>query len=220
MKRATVVLADDHAIVLDGLRRILEPEFELVATAADGRTLVEEVLRHRPDVAVVDVSMPLLNGLDALRQVKKTGAPTKFVFLTGSPEAAVATQAFRSGAHGYVLKESASDELMTAIRCALQDQTYITPRIANEVLKNLMHGAGTEQSPVLTAREREVLQLLAEGRNAKEIAVILNLSPRTIEFHRQNLSEKTGLRTIAELSRYAARHGLVPESVAPNTDPS
>lgn len=209
MTRPSVVLADDHAIVLDGLRRILEPEFRLVGTAVDGRTFIEQVLQHKPDVAIADIAMPLLNGLDALRQLKNnTDVATRFVILTASPDASLAIQAFRLGAHAYVVKQSASDELVTAIRFALREQTYIAPLIANEVLSALMRG-GQEERPLLTPREREVLQLLAEGRSAKEIATILSLSVRTIEFHRQNITEKTGLRTIAELSRYAARQGLV-----------
>jgi DNA-binding NarL/FixJ family response regulator len=208
-----IILADDHEIVLDGLRRILEPEFEIVATAADGRELVAAIERLRPEVAVADISMPGLNGLDALRHCQNPHLRTPFVFLTANPDVGLATQAFRLGASGYVLKHAAAEELVVAIREALGGHTYITPRIANEVLQSLMtnpsdtakHGSG------LTGREREVLQLLAEGKIMKEIAAILNVSPRTVEFHRNNLAVKTGLRTTAELARYAARLGLVSE---------
>ena len=210
-----IVLADDHAIVLDGLRRILEPEFEIVAAVTDGRALVTEIVRLKPDIAVVDVSMPLLNGLDALRQLKSENFRTRFVFLTGSPDVALATSAFRLGASGYVLKHSATEELVGAIREAVAGRTYITPRIANEVLQNLMsHPVDTPPGGIgLTSREREVLQLLAEGKAIKEIAGVLNVSPRTVEFHKNNLVAKTGLRSNAELGRYAARIGLI-------TDPS
>ena len=211
MSRARVILADDHAIVLDGLRRILEAEFELVATANDGRGLVEEVARLKPDVAVTDISMPLLNGLDAFRQCRDAHSGTRFVFLTANPDVALATQAFRLGASGYVLKQAASEELVGAIREALRGRTYITPRIANEVLQNLMAGGG-ESGVELTSREREVLQLLAEGKTLKEAAAVLNVSPRTIEFHKNNIAEKTGLKTTAELARYAARQGLVSDA--------
>ena len=207
--RHRIILADDHEIILDGLRRILEPEFEIVATAADGRKLVEENERLKPEVAVADISMPLLNGLDALRQAKSARFRTRFVFLSGSLDVALATQAFRLGASGYVLKHAAAEELVAAIREALAGNTYITPRIAKEVLQNLMSRPG-ETGPELTGREREVLQLLAEGKIIKEIAAILNVSPRTVEFHKNNVVAKTGLRTTAELARYAARHGLVP----------
>jgi DNA-binding NarL/FixJ family response regulator len=209
-----IVLADDHEIVLDGLRRILEPEFEIVARAADGRALVAEIERLKPEVAVADISMPLLNGLDALRQCQSAHFRTRFVFLTASPDVALATQAFRLGASGYVLKHAAAEELVVAMREALAGRTYITPRIANEVLQNLMsHPADSPKDGIgLTGREREVLQLLAEGKIIKEIAAVLNVSPRTVEFHKNNIVAKTGLRTTAELARFAARHGLVSES--------
>lgn len=213
MKRGRVVLADDHAIVLEGLKHILEEDFDVVATATDGRALMEEVQQLKPDIAVTDISMPLLNGLDAFRQLKASGILTRFVFLTAHPDVTLATQAFRLGAAGYVLKHSAGAELLTAIRAALRGQTYITPHIANDVLQNLMSGTVNEVGPTLTARERQVLQLLAEGRTLKEAATVLNVSPRTIEFHRNNIADKTGLRTTAELSRYAIRQGLVSDSV-------
>jgi DNA-binding NarL/FixJ family response regulator len=207
------MLADDHAIILDGLRRILEPEFEIVATAADGRDLVAEIERLKPEVAVADISMPLLNGLDALRQCKSAHSRTRFVFLTASPDVALATRAFQLGASGYVLKHAAAEELVVAIREALIGRTYITPRIANDVLQNLMSHASdpAKDESGLTSREREVLQLLAEGKIIKEIAAILNVSPRTVEFHKYNIVTKTGLHSTAELARYAARRGLVSE---------
>ena len=212
--RHTIILADDHEIILDGLRRIMEPEFEILATSANGRELVADVDKFKPEVAVADISMPLLNGLDALRQCKSANSRTRFVFLTGSPDVALATRAFRLGASGYVLKHAAAEELVVAVREALAGRTYITPRIANDVLQNLMsHPAeGTKDGSDLTTREREVLQLLAEGKIIKEIAAILNVSPRTVEFHKNNLAAKTGLRTTAELARYAVRQGLVSES--------
>lgn len=208
-----IVLADDHEIVLDGLRRILEPEFEIAATAADGRELVAAVEKYKPEIAVADIAMPSLNGLDALRQCKDLHTRARFIFLTGSADAALATQAFRVGASGYVLKHAAAEELVAAIREVLAGRAYVTPRIANEVLQNLMTnppGAGDDFGG-LTSREREVLQLLAEGKIVKEIAAVLNVSPRTVEFHKNNIVAKTGLRSNAELARYAAHHGLVPE---------
>ena len=210
MSRARVVLADDHTIVLDGLRRILETSFDLVGMAHDGRELVDQVRTLDPDIAVVDISMPVLNGLDAFRQCKEARFRTRFVFLTANPDIALATQAFRLGANGYVLKQAASEELVTAIREAVNGRTYITPRIANDVMQNMMAGGGSSSGgPELTTREREVLQLLAEGRSLKEAAGELSVSPRTIEFHKNNIAEKTGLKTMAELARYAVRHGLV-----------
>jgi DNA-binding NarL/FixJ family response regulator len=203
-----VILADDHEIVLDGLRRILEPEFEIAAAVQDRRALVREVEGLKPDVVVADISMPLLNGLDALRQLGGKQTRTRFVFLTGNPDVGLATEAFRLGAAGFVQKHAAAEELVRAIHEALAGRTYITPQIAQEVLENLMaHPGGS--APGLTNREREVLQLLAEGKIIKEIATVLNLSPRTVEFHKQNIIAKTGLKTTAELARYAARTGLV-----------
>jgi DNA-binding NarL/FixJ family response regulator len=208
--RHRIVLADDHEIILDGLRRILEPEFEIVATAMDGRALLKELERLRPEAAVVDISMPLLNGLDALRQAQAAHLRAKFVFLTANPDASLATQAFRLGASGYVLKQAAAEELVEALREALAGRTYITPRIAQGVVQNLMSNpASSEGKNALTSREREVLQLLAEGKINKEIATVLNISPRTVEFHKNNITTKTGLRTNAELARYAARNSLV-----------
>ena len=195
------------------MRRILEPEFDIVASAADGRKLVAEIERLKPEVAVADISMPLLNGLDALRQCQSAQLRTRFVFLTASPDVALATQALRLGAAGYVLKHAAAEELVVAIRQVLVGRTYITPRIAREVQQNLMSRPAdtTKEATGLTSREREVLQLLAEGKIIKEIGAILNVSPRTVEFHKTNIMVKTGLRTTAELARYATRLGLVSE---------
>lgn len=211
--RHRILLADDHEIILDGLRRILEPEFEIVATAADGTELVAQIDRHKPDAAVADISMPLMNGLEALRRCRLAHCRTRFVVLTGSSDVALATQAFRLGASGYVLKHAAAEELVVALRGALAGRTYITPRIANEVLQALMRAPSgpATGATALTGREREVLQLLAEGKILKEIAALLRVSPRTVEFHKNNIVAKTGLHTTAELARYAVRCGLVPE---------
>lgn len=207
-----VVLADDHTIVLDGLRRILEPEVNVVGTATDGRQLVRIIEEFKPELAVADISMPLLNGLEALRQCKSAHLRTRFIFLTANLEVGLATEAFRVGAAGYVLKVAAGEELVTAIREVAAGRTYITPRIAGEVMQNLMNPVQESGQALLTIREREVLQLLAEGKTLKEIGSLLNVSPRTAEFHKNNLVAKTGLRTTAELARYAARHGIVSSS--------
>jgi DNA-binding NarL/FixJ family response regulator len=206
------VIADDHGIVLDGLRRILQPEFEVVASAADGRELVSYVAKFKPDLVIADISMPELSGLEALRQCKLANSHARFVFLTGSADVTLAAQALRLGASGYVLKQGASDELVAAMREALANRIYISPRIADEVWQRLMsHAASTRDGAGLTRREREVLQLLAEGKIMKEIAVVLGVSPRTAEFHKNNIMTKTGMRTTAELARFAARCGLVSE---------
>jgi DNA-binding NarL/FixJ family response regulator len=207
-----VVLADDHTIVLDGLRRILEPEVNIVGTATDGRQLVRLIEEFKPEVAVADISMPSLNGLEALRQCRSAHLRTRFIFLTANLEVGLATEAFRIGAAGYVLKVAAGEELLTAIREVLAGRTYITPRIAGEVMQNLMNPVEESGQALLTIREREVVQLLAEGKTLKEIGAVLNVSPRTVEFHKNNIVAKTGLRTTAELARYAARHGFVSSS--------
>ena len=203
-----IILADDHTILLDGLRRILEPEYAVVGIATDGRQLVRLVEEMKPELAVADISMPLLNGLDALRQCKAARLRARFIFLTANLDVGLATEAFRLGAAGYVLKLAAGEELTGAIREVLAGRTYVTPRIAGEVMQNLMNPEASGQVQ-LTIREREVLQLLAEGKTLKEIGALLNMSPRTAEFHKNNVVAKTGLRTTAELARYAARHGLV-----------
>jgi len=203
-----IVLADDHPILLDGLRRILEPDFTVVGTATDGRQLVRVIEEMKPELAIADISMPLLNGLDALRQCKAARLRTRFIFLTANPDVGLATEAFRLGAAGYVLKLAAGEELASAIKEVLAGRTYVTPRIAGEVMQSLMSPEASSQVQ-LTIREREVLQLLAEGKTLKEIGAILDMSPRTAEFHKNNIVAKTGLRTTAELARYAARHGLV-----------
>ena len=210
MKRARVLLADDHKIIMEGLRSLLEPEFELAGTVEDGRALVAAAQELNPDVVVADISMPLLNGIEAVRQLKKAGSRAKVIFLTMHPDATYATRAFEAGASGFVLKHSASSELLTAIREALKGRTYITPMIAKDLMHAYKGGPPRRRKPgpKLTARQREVLQLVAEGFSAKEIASMLNISARTVEFHKYRIMEDLNLRTIAELIQYAVKHGI------------
>jgi DNA-binding NarL/FixJ family response regulator len=210
MKRPRVLLADDHKIVVEGLRNLLEPEFELVGTVEDGRALVAAAAELRPDVIVADISMPLLNGIEAARQIKKADSGAKIVFLTMHPDVTYATRAFEAGASGYVLKHSAPSELVTAIREALKGRTYVTPMIAKDVLQSFMDRSHKREDVFhkLTPRQREILQLVTEGRSAKEIASLLNVSPRTVEFHKYRMMEDLGLRTNAELIQFAIKHGL------------
>lgn len=211
MTRARILLADDHAMVVAGLSTLLEREFELVGTAGDGRELIAMAERLLPDVVVTDISMPLLNGLEAVRRLKKTLPSLKVVFLTMHGDVDFATEAFRVGASGYLLKHSAAEELTTAIHEALQGRVYITPLIAKGVLTAFMENpdAAVDGRPSLTPRQREVLQLVAEGRTVKEIASILDVAPRTVEFHKNGLARNLGLRTTAELTQYAVKHGIV-----------
>jgi DNA-binding NarL/FixJ family response regulator len=209
MTKAKVILADDHRIVVEGLRSLLEPEFDLVGTVEDGRALVEAVDRLEPDVAVVDISMPKLNGIEAARQIRQRNKHVKIIFLTMHPDVAYAASAFDAGASGYVLKHSAPAELVTAIHEVLAGRTYVTPRIAGELMQAYREGtAGQDRTVEMTPRQREVLQLLAEGQSAKEIASQLGISTRTVEFHKYRMMEDLGIKTVAELIRYAVKHGI------------
>jgi len=211
MKKPRVLLADDHKIVVEGLRGLLEPEFELVGTVEDGRALVAAAQELNPDVIVVDVSMPLLNGIEAAQQLKKANSQAKYIFLTMLLHASYATRALEAGASGYVLKHSAPSELVQAIREALRGRVYVTPLIAKDVLQTLMdesHGIRRRGHLELTPRQREVLQLVGEGHSAKEIATILHISTRTVEFHKYRIMEDLNLRTNAELIQYAVKNGI------------
>ena len=211
MKKARVLLADDHKIVLEGLRSLLEPEFELAGVVSDGQALVTAAEKLRPDVIVVDISMPLLNGIEAVRQIKKQDQQVKIVFLTMHPDVTYANRAFDVGASGYVLKHSAPSELITAIREALKGRTYITPMIAGDLIESYTNDLYRQKDGIreLTPRQREVLQLLAEGYSAKEIADILNISHRTVEFHKYRMMEQLNIKTSTELIHYAIKHGII-----------
>jgi DNA-binding NarL/FixJ family response regulator len=210
MKRIRILLADDHKIVLDGLRSLLEPEFMLVGAVEDGRSLVSAAQQLHPDVIVVDISLPLLNGIEAVRQIKKTDNQVKVIFLTMHPDVTYAIRAFEAGASGYVLKHSASSELLTAIQEAIRGRKYVTPMIAGELMQAYQEGVHrqVEETPQLTQRQREILQLLLEGRSAKEIAHMLNISPRTVEFHKYSLMSKLNLKSVSALIQYAIKHGF------------
>ncbi len=211
MRRPRVLLADDHKIVAEGLRSLLEPEFELVGIVEDGRALVAAAQKLNPDVIVADISMPLLNGIEAARQLKKGSSQAKVVFLTMHPDVMYATRALEAGASGYVLKHAAPSELITAIKEVLNGRIYLTPMIAKDVLDSFMGESHQRRKAVieLTPRQREVVQLTSEGRSAKEIASILNISTRTVEFHKYRVMESLGLRTNADLIQYAIKHGIV-----------
>lgn len=209
--RPRILLADDHRMVGEGLKSLLTPEFEFLGVVEDGRALVEEAKRLRPDVIVTDISMPELNGIDALQQMKKNQPGVKVVFLTMHRDVAYARRALEAGAMGYVLKHSAPAELVSAIRAALNGQTYITPELAGEVFHAIRHEpreAGN-LADKLTPRQREILQLLAEGRSAKEVAAKLAISVRTVEFHKYQMMEDLHLHNSAELIHFAIKQGIV-----------
>ena len=213
MIRARLLLADDHRIVMEGLKTLLEQEFELVGMVEDGRALLDAAERLRPDVIVVDISMPQLNGIEAVRQLRKTRGDLKFVILTMHSDPAYAAAALDAGASGYVLKHSASSELITAVRTVLKGKTYITPLIAGELLHYYKEPGNQHRNngSTLTPRQREVLQLLAEGRPLKEIATTLNISSRTVEFHKYQMMEELGIKSTAELVRFAVKTRVVGE---------
>ena len=210
MAMARVLIADDHKIMIEGLKKLLSPEFEIAGAVEDGRELVKAAEKLRPDVIVADISMPHLNGIEAVRQIKKVHEEIKVVFLTMLPDVAYAANAFKAGASGYVLKHSAPDELVTAIQAALQGKTYITPLIAGKLLQAYEKGASGQEESLsrLSSRQREVLQLLAEGHSVKEIAAILNVSAKTVEYHKYQMMENLGIKTLAELIRYAVKQGI------------
>ena len=209
--RPRVLIADDHLMVAEGLKSLLAPEFDLAGVVEDGHALVEAAAKLNPDVIVADVTMPRLNGIDALVQLRREGNRVPVVFLTMHRDVAFARRALEAGASGFVLKHSASIELITAVRAALEGRKYLTPQIAGEVLDAMKQAPERSDDPAasLTPRQREVLQLLAEGRSAKEIAFALSISTRTVEFHKYQMMEALKLHTNAELVHFAIKHGLV-----------
>jgi DNA-binding NarL/FixJ family response regulator len=209
-RRPRVLLADDHTMLLDAFRRLLEPECEIVGTAVDGRALVDLAANTRPEVIVLDISMPRLNGMDACAQLRRKMPELRLIFLTVNEDPDNAAEAIRLGASGYLLKSSASGELFTAIAQALAGKIYITPLITKHVpLDAFLRKATKPGVEKLTVRQREVLQLLAEGRLMKEIADLLNVSPRTVVFHKYTIMKQLGVKTSAELVQYALEHGML-----------
>ena len=208
--RRRVLLADDHAIVLEGLRRVLEPHYEIVGEVADGRALVAEAERLLPDIIVADISMPLLNGIEATRQIRKSGRKVEIIFLTMHPDVTYASAALEAGGSAYVVKSSAGTELQTAIREALRGRIYVSPSIDKEALRLQMERVSRWDAvrPELTPRQREVLQLRAEGRSLKEVAAVLNVSIKTAEFHKYRIMKQLGLHTNAELTKYGVKLGM------------
>lgn len=209
-RRAKILLADDHAIVAEGLATLLKDDFEFVGAVRDGNELVEAARKLRPDVIVADIAMPVLSGMEALRRLKAIKSEAKVIFLTMHADAQLAGEAFRAGASGYVLKNSAGEELITAIDEVLQGRTYLTPLMTKDVIENLTAPPPSAQ-PKLTPRQRDVLRLIAEGRRMKEIASALGLSTRTVETHKYEMMRGLGVESTAELVRYAIQIGLVDE---------
>jgi len=207
MSRPRILMADDHLLLLEAFTALLEPDFDVVGRVTDGRRLLDEFARLQPDVVLLDIAMPLLNGLDAGRQLKAQRRSVKLIYLTMNPDPQLAGAALRLGASGYVLKSSAAEELRQAIQEALRGRSYLTPLITRDALSSLMEPRA--EPCELTARQREVLQLLAEGKSMKEVAAILNMTPRTVAFHKYRMMELLHLKTSAELVTFAVRQGMV-----------
>jgi DNA-binding NarL/FixJ family response regulator len=210
MKRPRILLADDHTLMAEALQHLLQADFDVVGTVSDGRALIKAAGELKPELVVVDIGMPLLNGLDAADQLKALHPDIKVIFLTQNREPRYAVEAFRRKASGYLLKDSAASELTTAIREVLQGRSYVSPRIAKDMLTHTLNREpGDPGLRELSLREREVLQLLAEGKSMKEVAAVLDISPRTVEFHKYRVMELLGVKTNAELVQYAIKHGLI-----------
>jgi DNA-binding NarL/FixJ family response regulator len=211
--RKRLLLADDHGLMLEGLTRLLAGEFEIVGTVVDGRSLVVEAERLRPDVVVLDIGMPELNGIEAARRLNKSLPGSKIVFVTQQLDPAYVHAAFTAGAKAYVAKQSASTELVEAIHRALRNLYYVTPLVGEKAAELAALDPSRNPSELfgstLTPRQREVLQLVAEGKTTREISVALHISPKTVEFHRNSLMDELGVRTTAELTRYAVSRGIV-----------
>ena len=209
MKRARILLADDHALTLEGIRAVLEPHHEIVGMVMDGRALLDAALRLQPDLVVLDITMPLLNGIDAAVKIKKSLPGVKLLFVTMHVNPAYLEAALNAGATGYVLKSAAREELLHAIKSVLNGHIYVTPSLSSEHLERFTNPSRAAATLHLSTREREILQLIAEGRAGKEIAFLLSISIKTVAFHRENIKKKLGLGTTAELTKHAIEQGLI-----------
>jgi DNA-binding NarL/FixJ family response regulator len=208
--RARLLIADDHTLLAEACKGLLEPEFDVVGIAENGRALLEMTSDLKPDIVILDISMPQLNGLDAADQLKRTSPKTKLVFLTMNLSPEIAAEAFRRGASGYVVKTAAAEELVRAVRRAIRSESYLSPAITKDTVDFLLRSGRTgDWEKKITQRQREVLQLLAEGRSMKEIATLLNLKPGTVAFNKYKMMEVLGIKTNAELLHYAIKHHIV-----------
>jgi DNA-binding NarL/FixJ family response regulator len=204
-----LLLADDHKLLADALKSILEPEFAVLDIVTDGRSLLKSASQHKPDIIIVDISMPHLNGLDAAEQIKRKLPSLKVIFLTMNSSAEIAAEAFRRGASAFVLKQSASEELLTAVRKVVRGESYLSPLIARETVTFLLNQSSVKpEEKQITQRQSEILQLLAEGMSMKEVAAELGLQPGTVAFHKYRMMEALGVKTNAELLEYAIKNRM------------
>lgn len=209
MRKPRILLADDHVMFAEGLRRLLESDFEVVGVAQDGNAMISEFTRLKPDVVIADISMPSLSGIQAARQLRSLHPNARIIFLTMHADAVYADEALNAGAVGYVAKQSVMREVVTAIRQAMQGKVYVTSQVPRKL--NVASDGSIGEKPLrLTPRQREVLRLIAEGSTAKEIAERLRVSHRTVQFHRLRIMEEIGVRTTAELTRFAIKHRVLP----------
>ncbi len=214
MKKPRLLLADDHTFVLEGFKKLLEEHCELVGSVEDGRALVEAVAELRPDIIILDISMPRLNGIEAAKKLKKQIPDMKLIFVTMHADMAYVNAAFKAGASGYLLKRSAATELLQAVQSVMTDKFYVTPLITKEVVASFLKPTQPRLATIddLTTRQHEILQLVAEGLSAKEIAEQLKISHRTVEFHKTKIMEQLNVHTTTDLVKYAMAHGLVTAS--------
>ncbi len=206
-----IIIADDHTLVAEACKKVLEPDYDIVAIVGDGFALLRRAAELRPELILIDVAMPLLNGLDAAQQIHATLPRIKLIFLTMHYDLDLATEAFRRGASGYLLKTGAASELTVAVREVLRGNSYLSPMIARHTVDFLLrqHKPRAERRDKLTGRQREVLQLLAEGKGMKEVASVLNITTRTVAFHKYRVMEVLQVKSGAELVRYAIRNHLI-----------
>jgi DNA-binding NarL/FixJ family response regulator len=210
MTRTRILLADDHGMICEGFRKLLEPEYEVVGCVGDGRALLKAAADLKPDLVLVDVGMPLLNGLDAGRQLKKSMPKIKIIFLTMNSDPDIASEALKIGASGYLLKSSHGDELLKAVRQAIRGMSYVTPQISHALEESFIRNPNSSSRPThLTGRQLEILQMLAEGKSMKEIGYILEISFRTVRFHKYRIMEELKLTSNAELVQYAIKHAII-----------
>lgn len=214
MKKPRVLLADDHTFVLEGFKKLLEDHCQVVGSVEDGRTLIETTLNLQPDLVILDISMPRLNGIEAAKKLKKQVPAVKLIFVTMHADMAYVDAAFRAGASGYLLKRSAATELMQAVQSVMNDKFYMTPLITKEVMTSFLNPTQTRLATIddLTTRQHEILQLVAEGLSAKEIADQLKISHRTVEFHKTKIMEQLNVHSTTDLIKYAMAHGFITAS--------
>ncbi len=211
MERPRILIADDHTMVAEAFKSLLEPEYHVIEVVADGRSMLSVALAMKPDIVLLDLNMPLLNGLDAGQQLKKLLPKTKLIVLTMNEDPDVASNALRHWSSGYLLKKSAGIELKRAIAAVLDGRTYVTPSIAQKLMDEFVRDPHHDRIKELTQRQRQVLQLLAEGRSMKEAAAVLNIAARTIAFHKYRIMEDFGLKTNSDLVRFAIRQHVISE---------